>query len=318
MNILLVELNPSDKIVEIFEEGFADEGMVYTSEASSAVPVLNYKQQHFIIPKPDSDTYLHHLLRLCRINEIDAIIAFGLADLKLISSHQAQFYRIGAYPLMTLPQYSKLLLNRKSLWHFLHNKNFNVKQTFTSWDAFDKAYRQSQIELPVNLVSIEADDNVRPLEVSSLKELKALFEPEKYLIQEIISGQEFIIDAYVDQQSKRPVSIYIQQLLTDSSGEVHKTISIKDYFTFIRVFQFIKLGHLRGILHLKLLYYNDKHYITEVKPGFSPYYFNAHGKHINFVEFVRRNLHEVENKDQIGAYPENKVVSMKEKDVIGR
>ena len=149
-------------------------------------------ERRFIIPAGASEDFIVSLLKICKQNEIELLIPTVDAELVPAAKKRKEFESQGTQVALSSAESLELCRDKYKLLDFCKDTELTPESTLltenTSSDAFN---------YPCFAKPRLGSGSQGALVIHSPKELNALPRDESYLIQELLSGEEYSVDVYV-------------------------------------------------------------------------------------------------------------------------
>lgn len=330
VNILIASAGTRNLVVRAFRETLAGRGRVVAADASSYAPALYEADAAYLVPRITEPGYIDRLLDICRREEITGIFSLIDPELSLLAANRERFEAIGVTPVVSSYDLCELSLDKYRMYEYLKGRGIRTAACWNSLEAFEAARARGEVDFPVfvkpqkgsaslNINLVDNDDMVRSL-LSSCDGL---------MVQELMRGQEYGCDAYVDLISGKCTSLFLKKKLRMRAGETDKSVSVRDSEAFVKLAGFAESCGFRGMIDIDL--FHDEHgqenesqsvpkgewYVSEVNPRFGGGYPHAYASGVNFAESLINNLQGIENRPGVGMYRTG-IVMMKYNEVVIR
>lgn len=100
-NILILSCGTRNKIVQYFKKELSGIGQVMATDCSQLAPALYDADKYFIVPKVDEEGHLEEILRICKENNIKAVLSLIDPELSVLAKHKQKFLDIGTLPIVS-------------------------------------------------------------------------------------------------------------------------------------------------------------------------------------------------------------------------
>ena len=137
------------------------------------------------------------------------------------------------------------------------------------------------------------------------------------MIQEMMRGQEYGADVYVDLISGKCISIFLKKKIKMRAGETDKAVSVHDEDAFRQIARFVEEAGFKGQLDMDLFYEDGEWVFSEVNPRYGGGYPHAQACGVNMPALYLNNLAGKENEARIGAYDDD-IYMMKYNEIMIR
>lgn len=315
-NILILSCGTRNKVVQYFKKELKDKGLVMATDCNELAPALYDADKHFIVPSLDSNDYLKVILKVCKDNNIKAVLSLIDPELNLLAENKQSFLDIGTIPIISDYEIVEMCLDKQSMHKFIVQNGFKTARSYTNKDEFYADVEAGEISYPVFLKPVRGSASIDSNKVTSKEEVDLLFKcSEKLMIQEYMDGVEYGADCYIDMISGETVAIFIKEKIKMRAGETDKSVSVKDEKLFELIRSFVKIAGFKGVIDIDIFKLHDDYYISEVNPRFGGGYPHAYESGVNIPKMIVRNLEWKTNEDVIGLYEEG-IYMMKYNEVM--
>lgn len=306
INILILSCGTRNKIVQYFKKELAGKGLVIATDCSKLAPALYDVDKHFIVPRVDGDGYLDNILKICKENNIKAVLSLIDPELNLLAKNKQKFLDIGTLPIISDYKVVEMCFDKYKMYNFLKNNGFKTVRSYIDKDCFYKDVEAGILNYPVFVKPIKGSASININKVTTKEEIELLFKLyDDLMIQEFMFGTEYGIDVYIDMISNKPVVIFIKEKIKMRAGETDKSVSMKDEKLFQLIKKFVNMAGFKGIIDIDIFKVDGEYYISEVNPRFGGGYPHAFECDVNVPEMIINNIKGQENNDVIGEYDED-------------
>lgn len=168
-------------------------------------------EQRIIIPKGDSEGYVPFLLQLCQQKGIDLLIPTVDCELLPIAKALPQFEELGIkVPLCSV---ETLTLCRDKLKLFEFCKELGVTSPF---HRLTKSFMENNIEFPCFAKPRLGSGSAGAMVIHNKQDLLNLPDDGRYLIQELLPGEEYSVDVYIQSNGMPLASVPRFRMKIDS------------------------------------------------------------------------------------------------------
>lgn len=302
--------------VAVLKQGFAQAGWgTIATGNSEQIAGLYAADQAFIVPGVNDPAYIPHLLKLCRDNQVLAILTFLDRDIVVLSQAASEFRRIGVMPLIVEHETACICDDKYRMYQFLTAHGFHGAHTYPSPEDFQTALARQECEFPVFAKPLIGDGSRGAMRCRNMAEVELCSaQNTDLIIQQYLDGPEYDVDVYVDTVSRQMVSVFAKEKLVKVIGGTATAISIKDEGLFTLVERLAGCLGAVGPLNMEIFKVGDEYYVGEVNPRFGATYIGAHACGIDFAPLIVNNIKGVENRVNLGDYREG-ITMMKYEDV---
>ncbi len=315
INILILSAGTRNKVVQAFRQALAGKGKVVATDASALAPALYDADKAYVVPRITAPDYLDRILEICRKENICGTFSLIDPELSLLAKERARFEGIGVTPVVSPYELCETCLDKYRMYRLLQEKGIRTARCWTGKEEFLAAAARQEAAFPVFVKPQKGSASLNINLVQNQETLETLFDNyEELMIQELMRGQEYGCDLYVDLISGKCTSIFLKKKLRMRAGETDKSVSVKDEVLFAKLAAFAEECGFRGMIDIDL--FHDEHgmenesaqipegewYLSEVNPRFGGGYPHAYACGADFPAQLVQNLQGIGNSPRIGDY----------------
>lgn len=309
MNILFTCAGRRTYLLKYFKEQLGDEGKIAATDMQLTAPALTEADIKLQVPAVYADDYIDCTLKICKENDIDAVICLNDLELPILAANRGRFKEIGVTPIVSSPEVIDICFDKYGTAQYVESIGLNSPKTFINYKEAVAALNKGDLKFPLVLkprwgsgsIGIEFVNDFEELaEVYSnlLKKIKKTIlatasQGEEYiLIQEKIEGQEYGMDVMNDLEgNNRCVSV--KKKLAMRAGETDKARTVDN--PAIREIGKTLGENLRhiGNLDVDVFEKDGKYYVLELNPRFGGGFPFSYQAGVNFpkaiIEWLKGN-----------------------------
>ncbi|MEZ3486161.1 MAG: ATP-grasp domain-containing protein [Lachnospiraceae bacterium] len=317
-NVLILSCGTRNKIVQYFRKGLKGRGIVVAADCSNLAPSLYDADRYYIVPRMSDDGYIDVIFDICKKNQITGVLSLIDPELSLLAAHKDEFESIGVRIIGSPYSQCEMSLNKMKMFEWLISHNYNTAKSYVDKDLFTEDVKKGIVEFPVFVKPVCGSASIAINKVNDMDTVELLFSHrDDLMIQELLDGQEFGADVYIDMISGEVTSIFTKKKIKMRAGETDKSVSFKDDKLFTMIEQFVIEAGYKGQIDIDIFEKKGKYYISEVNPRFGGGYPHAYECGVNHIKMIIENLEGKANKKCIGVYEEG-VYMMKYNEVCIR
>lgn len=325
MNILITSAGTRDKLVQAFRKELKGKGLVIAADCSNEAPALYDADKAYLVPRITAPDYIDSLLAICRKEDVRAVFALIDPELSLLARNADRFLEEGITPVVSSYQLCELCLDKYAMYETLQDGPFRAAKCWLSEKEFLSDVLAGKASFPVFVKPRRGSASLDIHKVDNEELLHVLMKQEKEpMIQELMTGQEYGCDVYIDLISRRCTSMFLKKKIRMRSGETDKSVSVRDEVLFEKVRTFVEKLGFSGMIDIDLFLNGDGSWtLSEVNPRFGGGYPHAYACGVNFPKYLINNLEGRENPVTIGDYREgiymmkyNEVCILPESDLV--
>lgn len=287
MNVLLTSAGRRVSLAKAFKEAFAriGGGKLLAADSSELASALYVCDEHILVPLCTSDTYIPALLGICERNHIDLIVPLIDTELSVQSAHRKDFLEVGAFPIVSDPTVIKICQDK------INTHNFFERNSIPTVDFYEPDEDLSSLPFPLFIKPRSGSSSIDTYRVNDEDELRFYLERiEKPIIESLIEGDEYTIDALLDLDGSRVINAIPRKRIETRGGESSKGVTFKDDKLIGLAEKLLLKLKPRGPVTLQCFKVNDDYLFTEINPRFGGGYPLAHRAGANYPELILRML----------------------------
>lgn len=316
MNFLILSSGTRNKIIEYFKKELKGIGKVIATDCSIYAPSIYMADKYYIVPKIDDQNYIKEILKICKIEKINAIFSLIDPELSILAKNKALFDEINVTLFVSNYDVVQMCFNKFEMFEKCKKLEIPTVNTYNDLESFKIDYSKNIVEFPVFVKPFDGSCSVDTNVIYNLHDLENLMKNKKSLIiQEYMRGNEYGVDVYIDILSKKIISIFIKKKLLMRAGETDKAVSIINEKLIELITEFVNKIGFKGQIDIDVFEKNGEFYISEVNPRFGGGYPHAYECGCNFPKYMINNALGIINQPDIGNYKE-KVYMMKYLDLL--
>lgn len=219
-------------------------------DASPLSPALQLCDQAFLVPPVNEDGYLRDMLRIIRDCRVEMLIPTVDLDLKILAANRGRFERLGCRVLVSRPEVIAICQDKRKAGEYWLKNRFDTPKTM----SVASALRSRKLEYPRFLKPWDGYAS-RGNAVAHNREELAFYGRRipNCIVQELIRGEEFTCDAFVDRHMQVRC-VVPRRRLEVRSGEVSKARIVRDPVIMEQVARLVTvLGAGPGVITIQLI-----------------------------------------------------------------
>jgi carbamoyl-phosphate synthase large subunit len=229
-------------------------------------PALQLCDEKILTCPISSPAYIPQLLKVVKSRKVNLLIPTIDTDLMLLAQNRAKFEKLGCKVLISTPQVVDIARDKRRLHKFLMANGFAAPETI----SLTQALKTKRLAMPRFLKPGDGSASKSNHAATSMEELRFYGKRiRNCIVQELIDGQEYTCDVYVDFHMK--VRCVVPRMRVETrGGEVTKSITVKNR----RIMEVARkvtetLGAGPGLITIQLFLCRDKSIkIVEINPRF--------------------------------------------------
>lgn len=264
MKILFTSVGRRVELMQAFHNAAKAIGVdleIYGADITETAPALWYCDHHVIVPRISDADYIPTLQKICKEEEINALIPTIDTDLLLLSRNKSVF---GSTKVI-ISEEDKVALCRDKRFtaDYFHSLGLKSPAPVDNWKKYNAGY-------PAFIKPRDGSSSIFAYKVNNEAELKnyAAQVPD-YIIQPFIEGTEYTVDIFCDFDGN-PVFITPRIRHTVRAGEVLKAEIRQDEKIIAEMQRLIKDYKPCGQITVQLIKQRETgdNYYIEINPRF--------------------------------------------------
>lgn len=280
-NILITSAGRRVSLIKNFQKTlkkFNPNGKVYTTDMN---PFLSSACQlsdgYLKVLRVTDKEYLNSLKKYCIKNDISILVPTIDTELHILSRVKDEFLKNGIFLAVSASKVCETFYLKDSTEKFFVENGFDTPRIIKDINTCDYP-----IFAKLNNSSCSKGAQI----VYTPEIAKVLSKDKNYVFQEVIQGDEFTVDTFIDKNGN-VISIVPRQRLEVRAGEVSKAKTVKDK----RIIKAIKelcskLDGAYGCITIQLFKTDDRIVFIEINPRFGGGYPLSLRAGANFAEYL--------------------------------
>lgn len=226
-NVLVSSCGRRVGLVDCFREALAAvglEGAVYGIDSSPAAPAFHLVKRAGLVPRCTDPTFVPAVLELCRANRVDLVVPTIDPELAVFASAREVFAAAGVAVAISSDEAVRICGDKLLTHQWLVATGAPTVGQYSIPDVVRDPDRYS---FPLIVKPRFGSASLGVRRVASAEELGLLVHLDGLIAQEMVSGAEYTINAYVDRTG-RCVSAVPHRRSEVRAGEVSKGLTVKD------------------------------------------------------------------------------------------
>lgn len=225
INILILSAGRRVELIKCFKQAAAELGVlssIIAADISETAPAIYFADRHYLVPKIGSEGYIESIIDLCNKEQIALIIPTIDTELVILAENKCRIEQeSNAKVLISDIKVIEICRNKIRSQLFLEENGFGVPRRIEDIHSDD-------FNFPVFIKPLDGSSSINAFQVNNQKELDFFFSYiDKPIVQEMVFGEEYTIDVFLDFDGKI-ISVVPRQRIATRSGEIAKGKIIKD------------------------------------------------------------------------------------------
>lgn len=225
INILILSVGRRVELVECFKRAakrLKIESKIIGADISDTAPAIYFTDKHYLIPRIGEKNYIESIIEICNKEKIKDIIPTIDTELLILSQNKKIIEeKTEAKVMVSDYDVISICRNKINTQEFFEKNGFGVPKRITELN-------ENEARFPLFIKPLDGSSSINTFKVKNKEELKFFKNYiDKPIIQELVEGKEYTIDAFCDFES-RPITIVPRQRIAVRNGEILKGKIVKD------------------------------------------------------------------------------------------
>lgn len=242
MNILFTCAGRRTYLLKYFKENLSAGDLIFATDMQLSAPALQVADVKLQVPAVYADDYVEITLRICKENQIAALISLNDLELPILAAAKEQFEQIGTRVIVSNPEIIDIAFDKYKTAQWVESIGLQSPKTYCTIEAAKEALYNGDIHFPLFLkprwgsgsIGLETVDDEDELDVVYqwlMKRVKktilasASVGDDYILIQERLTGKEYGLDIMNDLEG-RFVAVSVKEKLAMRAGETDKAVTV--------------------------------------------------------------------------------------------
>ena len=197
-------------------------GRIIAVDAALDAPASQVADEHIQVPRIDDPAYIPALLDICQKQRVRLLISLIDTDLVLLSKHRESFEVAGVKLLLCDMATNEICADKFMTHQFFTDNQISTANVYLDSDAV------SEEDFPLLIKPSKGSAGIGVTRIQDREELHFFRSHIKQpIVQELVEGEEFTLDVYVDFHGAVQC-VVPRQRLEVRAGEVSKAVTVKD------------------------------------------------------------------------------------------
>lgn len=265
-NILFTSVGRRVELVQAFHKAAKEleiELVIVGVDMVETAPAMYFCDKKKRVCSIYDSRYITQLLDICKEEHVDCLIPTIDTDLILLAENITKFKAVGTIVLVSAADKIRLCRDKKLTSDYFHKLGLNAPVTVDKIENYDGGY-------PAFIKPIDGSSSINAYQVETINDLEIYAKRiNNYIIQPYISGKEFTIDIFCDEDGN-PVYITPRERLAVRFGEVMKTRICQNAKMIHEMLTLIKDFRPCGQITVQLIQdsLSGENYYIEINPRF--------------------------------------------------
>ena len=226
-NILVLSAGRRVELVKCFQKAAKKlniKSKVVAADISDMAPAIYFADEHYLIPRIGNENYIQSIIDVCNKEDIKLIVPTIDTELLSMAENKELIENVtNAKVLISDIEVIRYCRDKINTQQFFEQHGFKVPAMLK-----DEDMDNGNVEFPVFIKPKDGSSSINAFQVNNLEELNFF---RKYiknpLVQELIVGDEYTIDVFLDFDSNI-ITMVPRRRLATRSGEIAKGQIVKD------------------------------------------------------------------------------------------
>lgn len=225
INVLILSAGRRVELVNCFKNAAGElgiDGTIVAADLSDIAPAIYFADKHYLIPRIGTESYLDEVLKICKEEQISLVVPTIDTELLFLAENKERIEaETGAKVLVSSLSVIQICRNKRKSQHFFEENGFGVPKEI-------KDIYKEEVTFPVFIKPLDGSSSINAFPVNNQKELEFFYSYiEKPIVQELIQGEEYTVDVFLDFDGMI-ITIVPRRRLATRSGEIAKGRIVKD------------------------------------------------------------------------------------------
>lgn len=242
MKILFTCVGRRTYLLKYFKENMNEGDKVVATDMQSSAPALQVADEKYEVPAVYDANYVNIILRICKEQQIDALIPLNDLELPILAENNDKFEAIGVKLIVSAPAVINIAFDKYKTAQWVESLGLKSPKTFIRLKEAKKALKTGELKFPLFMkprwgsasIGLESIADMEELDIYYrllMKKIKktilatASVGTEYIIIQEKLTGNEFGLDVMNDLDGNN-VAVSVKQKLSMRAGETDKAKTV--------------------------------------------------------------------------------------------
>jgi carbamoyl-phosphate synthase large subunit len=317
MNLLFTCAGRRKYLVDYFKDEILNfgHGVIVGTDMSENAPALSSCDIRYKVPSVYDENYIDELLKVCKKNNINALLSLSDLELPILSANKNKFEDIGVQVVVSDMSVIDICSDKWKTFQFALEHNIPTPKTYLDILSVVHDLQYEQLSFPLIVKPRWGSASFGLFVVNTIEDLKERFEQCFHdikkshisqfalddacvIVQEFIQGKEYGLDIFNDLNGDYR-GVICKEKLSMRAGETEKSLSVSsDKFEKYVSKISEQLRHV-GNLDTDFLENDKGLYLLELNPRFGGGYPFSHNSGGNLVKALLQSLEGCNNAIEI-------------------
>ncbi len=226
-NVLFLAAGRRVSLVRAFKAALAelgDAGLAITEDAARSAPAHVVSDRQVALPRCTEPGYVEQLMALCERERVRMIVPLIDTVLPVLAPHRAAFEKSGVTSLVSSPETIAIGHHKGRTSDFFRQHGFKTPHILNEAESETLTPR----DFPLFVKPPSGSSSIGAEKVRHAQDLAYLrARHPDLLVMELVTGEEYTVDVYVDFQGIPRCAVPRRRLET-RAGEVSKGLTVRD------------------------------------------------------------------------------------------
>jgi carbamoyl-phosphate synthase large subunit len=307
MNILITSGARRIDFVYFFKQSLQDSGLkgnIVVADPDDNAPSLQAGDKNYTVPHQTEDTYIDAILDICKIEDINCIVALNDWEVPCLSEHKDRFDQMGIHLFSPHIKIVEKIRDKAKYNELLSPIGIKTPISYLDVEEAKQGLAKNEVDYPLivkprngsasmgiafvyNLdeLNYAYDNAIREIKDSPLIDDCATDANNNIIIQEVIDGEKFSLDIFNDLDGNFVTSL-IRKQLSMRGGDIDRCITVNTP-ELLNMGQ--KIGeHFKhiGYINADVYFDGNDYYVIDINPRFGGGYAFSHQAGANITSAI--------------------------------
>ena len=242
MNILFTCAGRRTYLLKYFKDNMSDGDKVVATDMQLSAPALQVADVKLQEPAVYDPAYVDITLRICREQQIDALVSLNDLELPILAANKARFEAEGVKVIVSDPSVIDIAFDKYKTAQWVESLGLKSPKTFVRLDDAKCALQTGELHFPLFMKPRWGSGSIGLATIDDMEELDTYYHllmkkikktilatasvgDEYIMIQEKLTGKEFGLDVMNDLEGNN-VGVSVKQKLAMRAGETDKAMTV--------------------------------------------------------------------------------------------
>ena len=242
MNILFTCAGRRTYLLKYFKENLSKGDKIVATDMQLSAPALQVADVKIKVPAVYDPEYVDITLRICKMQEIDALFSLNDLELPILAENKARFEALGVKVVVSDPKVIDIAFDKYKTAQWVESLGLTAPKTYVRLDECKRALAAGEIAFPLFMKPRWGSGSIGLESIADMEELDSYYNllmkkikksilatasigDEYIMIQEKLTGNEYGLDIMNNLDGKN-VGVSVKQKLAMRAGETDKAVTV--------------------------------------------------------------------------------------------